>query len=46
VRRYVVIAAVKSPYPSIGVARFVFLSEEEAADHDVLDRVICGAEAG
>ena len=44
-RRYVVIAAVKSPYPSIGVARFVFLSEEEAADHDVLEGVVCVADS-
>ena len=44
-RGYVVIAAVKSPYPSIGVARFVFTSEEEAADHDVLEGVVCVADS-
>ena len=46
VRRDVVIAAVEAPYSAIGVARLVVLSEEEAADHEVFDRVIGGADAG
>ncbi len=45
-RRYIVIAAIEAPYPAIGIAGLVVLSEEEAADHDVIKRVICVAEAG
>ena len=40
VRRYVVIAAIEAPDSAIGIAYLVFISEEEAADHDVSERVI------
>src|SRR5674536_114260 len=40
VRRYIVITAIEAPYPAIGIASLVVRSEEEAADHDIFERVI------